>query len=85
MIEQKLTNMQQDILDIINECGGMATAYQVQLHAKKTRKYGFDTYFISNIDNRLQQLKKRGIIKFNHRIAKWVVQGSRIQESEGIV
>ena len=63
MIEQKLTNTQQDILNIINECGGMATAYQVQLHAKKTRPYGFDIYFISNIDNRLQQLKKRGIIK----------------------
>ena len=85
MIEQKLTNMQQDILNIINECGGMATAYQVQLHAKKTRPYGFDNYFISNIDNRLQQLRKRGVIKYNPRIAKWVVQGKGIQGSQGSV
>ena len=79
--------MQQDILSIINECGGEATAYQIQLHAKKTRPYGFDNYFITNIDNRIQQLKKKGVIKYDHRIAKWVVQvqGKRIQGSQGSV
>lgn len=82
MTEQKLTNMQQDILNIINECGGEATAYQVQLHAKKTRPYGFDVYFITNIDNRLQQLRKRGVIKFDHSVARWIVQGKGIQGSE---
>ena len=68
-----LTSTQQDIVNIINECGGRASAYQIQLHAKKTRPYGFDTYFISNIDNRIQQLKRRGVVKYDASMGKWVV------------
>jgi hypothetical protein len=88
-----LTSMQQDVLAMFVELGGEATAYQIRLHAKRTRpKYGWSVTFQSNVDNRIQQLKKRGYLKYDPRTTKWKMikdgvqkQGEGIQRSQGRV
>ena len=73
----ELTNMQQDVLNMLEELGGKATAYQIRLHAKRTRpSYGASDYFQVNLDNRIQQLRKRGLIKYDPSSTKWYIIGS---------
>jgi hypothetical protein len=71
---EELTNMQQDVLNMIKELGGKATSYQIRLHARRTRPtYGASDYFQVNLDNRIQQLRKRGLIKYDPTSAKWYI------------